>query len=378
MKKEIKLYKVTSLAYATQPDSVFYVKAPNSNIVTTYITDLSGVAIPLKDLQGNASGITSITSNDGTITITGSSSIKDLKISDAMQTLINGALQSGDNISELVNDTGYLTSFSETDPIFQASEASNFVVGDKDNLDNQSGVNTGDETTLSIQTKRPLKTINGNSLEGAGNLQIDYNDLSNLPTPVASHSQLVLDDGTNPHGTTKSDVGLGNVNNTSDADKPVSNATQTALNAKLSNDPTTYTNATLPLSGTEVAILNNGVNWVKITWNNIKAQLSLLYAPKDETIITNLSVSGTYNIDYSAGNVWRLTFVGPTTLTESNVPTTGKTKTITINGNGNFPITFPGGFTGFITGSYTGTATLNTITVQTLGTDRKVQIVQPT
>lgn len=146
----------------------------------------------------------------------------------------------------------------------------------------------------------------------------------------------------------------------------------------LSNDPTTYTNATLPLSGTEVAILNNGVNWVKITWNNIKAQLSLLYAPKDETIITNLSVSGTYNIDYSAGDVWRLTFVGPTILTESNVPTSGKTKTITINGNGNFPITYPGGFTGFITGSYTGTATLNTITVQTLGTDRKVQIVQPT
>lgn len=154
--------------------------------------------------------------------------------------------------------------------------------------------------------------------------------------------------------------------------------TDTLLLAKLSNDPTTYTPATLPLSGTEIVTLNNGVNWVKITWNNIKAQLSLLYAPKDETIITNLSVSGTYNIDYSAGNVWRLTFVGPTTLTESNVPTTGKTKTITINGNGNFPITYPAGFTGFITGSYTGTATLNTITVQTLGTDRKVQIVQPT
>lgn len=113
MKKEIKLYKVTSLAYATQPDSVFYVKAPNSNIVTTYITDLAGIAIPLKDLQGSALGITSITSNDGTISITGSISIKDLKISDAMQTLINGALQSGDNISELVNDTGYFENLLE-------------------------------------------------------------------------------------------------------------------------------------------------------------------------------------------------------------------------------------------------------------------------
>jgi hypothetical protein len=39
-------------------------------------------------------------------------------------------------------------------------------------------------------------------------------------------------------GVTKSMVGLGNVDNTSDADKPVSTATQTALNAKLSlTDP---------------------------------------------------------------------------------------------------------------------------------------------
>ena len=37
--------------------------------------------------------------------------------------------------------------------------------------------------------------------------------------------------GTNPHGTTKADVGLGNVDNTSDADKPVSTAQQTAINS---------------------------------------------------------------------------------------------------------------------------------------------------
>lgn len=83
----------------------------------------------------------------------------------------------------------------ETDPIFQASEASLFVAGDKTNLDNQSGINTGDETTLSIQTKRPLKTINNESLEGSGNVQINYNDLDNLPTIVNDknyvHNQIV-------------------------------------------------------------------------------------------------------------------------------------------------------------------------------------------
>src|SRR5574343_677370 len=40
----------------------------------------------------------------------------------------------------------------------------------------------------------------------------------------------------NPHGTTKSDIGLGNVDNTSDLDKPISTATQLALNTKADID----------------------------------------------------------------------------------------------------------------------------------------------
>ena len=39
----------------------------------------------------------------------------------------------------------------------------------------------------------------------------------------------------NPHGVTKAQVGLGNVDNTSDANKPVSTAVQTALNLKANN-----------------------------------------------------------------------------------------------------------------------------------------------
>lgn len=54
--------------------------------------------------------------------------------------------------------------------------------------------------------------------------KLESSDITNLP-----HSGLDLDDGTNPHGTTKSDVGLGNVDNTADLDKPISTATQTAL-----------------------------------------------------------------------------------------------------------------------------------------------------
>lgn len=40
----------------------------------------------------------------------------------------------------------------------------------------------------------------------------------------------------NPHGVTKEQVGLGNVDNTSDADKPISTATQAELDKKISNE----------------------------------------------------------------------------------------------------------------------------------------------
>lgn len=53
-----------------------------------------------------------------------------------------------------------------------------------------------------------------------------------------NHSQLTSG---NPHHVTKSDVGLGNVDNTSDADKPISTAVQTALDTKMSG---TYSGAT--------------------------------------------------------------------------------------------------------------------------------------
>jgi len=44
----------------------------------------------------------------------------------------------------------------------------------------------------------------------------------------------------NPHGTTKSDIGLGNADNTSDVNKPISTATQTAIDLKAD---TTYVTA---------------------------------------------------------------------------------------------------------------------------------------
>jgi hypothetical protein len=79
-----------------------------------------------------------------------------------------------------------------------------------------------------------IKTIEGQSLVGSGNIDL-----------------------------TKSDVGLGNVDNTSDANKPISTATQTALNGK--QDSVGFTSV-----GTAVATLTNpsAIRYLRINANN--------------------------------------------------------------------------------------------------------------
>jgi hypothetical protein len=89
------------------------------------------------------------------------------------------------------------------------TDAQSTVIG------NTSGTNTGDNATNSqysglaaskqdtLVSATNIKTIEGQSLLGSGNIDL-----------------------------AKGDVGLGNVDNTSDANKPVSTATQTALDAK--------------------------------------------------------------------------------------------------------------------------------------------------
>ena len=101
------------------------------------------------------------------------------------------------------------------------------------------------------------KKINASDVWAAGKSN-DYNDLDNKPTIPTVNSKKVkfqknwtqfteITDNSSSDQTvniqlTAADVWLWNVNNTSDADKPVSNATQTALNAK-ADASTTYTKA---------------------------------------------------------------------------------------------------------------------------------------
>lgn len=87
-----------------------------------------------------------------------------------------------------------------------------------------------------INTIKTNAQIVLDNIEDKQNLGIPINDIVNLGTRLSTldgHAAAK----SNPHETTKSQVGLGNVDNTSDADKPISSATQSALNGKKDNFP---------------------------------------------------------------------------------------------------------------------------------------------
>lgn len=139
-----------------KPHRIIVVKGDSDATFRLYITDKSGMPFPIEDLSGET---VTIQNTDGNIDVTGTTNIT-LNISQNLLNTINSALQSGDNISELTNDAGYITTFVETDPIFQTSEANLFVSGDKAKLD----------TAIQPSDLGAVATSN------------DYNDLDNLPT----------------------------------------------------------------------------------------------------------------------------------------------------------------------------------------------------
>ena len=79
-----------------------------------------------------------------------------------------------------------------------------------------------------------------------------------------------------------SDIGLGNVDNTSDADKPISNATQTALNDKASNTDLTALDGRVTTNEGDIQTLqnnqvnpNNFVNKVTSTTQDMTGRLTV-------------------------------------------------------------------------------------------------------
>lgn len=83
-------------------------------------------------------------------------------------------------------------------------------------------------TNLNNEISRAKKAEENNATSINNEVARATNAENTLATNLSSHTS----NKSNPHGVTKTHVGLGNVDNTSDANKPISTATQTALDTK--------------------------------------------------------------------------------------------------------------------------------------------------
>ena len=141
-------------------------------------------------------------------------------------------------------------------------------------------------------------------------------NIDNVATDLSAHEQ----DTNNPHDVTKAQVGLGNVDNTSDIDKPVSTAQATAINNAVSEHNTSDTAHSNLFSQYRTSENQDAID------NQIKSDITNLQNTKADkaTTLAGYGITDAYTMaetDAKISSVYR--FRG-SVATYANLPTTGQ------------------------------------------------------
>ena len=141
-------------------------------------------------------------------------------------------------------------------------------------------------------------------------------NIDNVAADLTAHKQ----NTNNPHNVTKAQVGLGDVDNTSDADKPVSNAQATAINNAVSTH-----NASETAHSNQFSQYRTSANQDTID-NQIKSDIANLQSAKADkaTTLAGYGITDAYTkteVDAKVSSVYR--FRG-SVATYANLPTTGQ------------------------------------------------------
>lgn len=201
----------------------------------------------------------------------------------------------------------------------------------------QVGRNTLTITSATISQAGLMSSSDKTKLDGLKDQAGITSDIDAVQTNLETH----INNKSNPHEVTKDQVGLGNVDNTSDANKPISTATQTALNGKFSatdgnalkqrvdNIPelvaTDITvdsdNDSVNISLDKTSIVDGTLSGTTININSATASKAGILVPTDKSkidkIITNgngtkyLSDNGTYK-EVSGGGESNIYMFSPT------------------------------------------------------------------
>lgn len=133
-----------------------------------------------------------------------------LGITASQAAALANAVQNGDNVSVLTNDANYQSDAQVSAAI---TAAINAVL---------------DGAPAALDTLEEIANALGDDANFAGSIAAQQTVQDNRLTSLETHPPL----NNNPHAVTKTQVGLGNADNTSDANKPVSGPQQAALDLK--------------------------------------------------------------------------------------------------------------------------------------------------
>lgn len=148
---------------------------------------------------------------------------------------IQRTIKAGENVYLTQSEANKM---SDTVNVYDASETRKGV----SEIATQEEVNTGTDDFRYVTPKKLKMVTNGINTTIQNNYETLDTKIDDEISRAKNKETEINDDLTahknstnNPHNVTKEQVGLGNVNNTSDLDKPISTAVQTALNLKANN-----------------------------------------------------------------------------------------------------------------------------------------------
>lgn len=274
-------------------------------------------------------------------------------------------------------------------PSIISQDANNRFVTDTEKATWNAKASTSTATTssnglMSSTDKSKLNNIAENATKTEASTTNGKIKINGTETTVYTHPT-----GTNPHGTTKADVGLGNVDNTSDLNKPISTAVQTALNGKANSSHTHSQYVTKDDLGeagygdmlkSVYDTNNSGVvdKAESVAWTGVTGKPST-FPPSSHTHTKSQITDFPTSLPANGGNAdtvdgFHASDFATTSHTHSYLPLSGGTMTGRLTANGKVSLPTTGG--GWITGKTLTNAPLAITTTQTTNSYHPILAVQ--
>jgi hypothetical protein len=147
-------------------------------------------------------------------------------------TKVKAALIEGSNVSFTYNDANQTITIAASGNVLSVNGQTGTVVLDTDDVNEGTSNLYFTATRVRDAVLTGLSTATYAIISATDSVLSAFGKLQAQITAILYTLSAHVSNTSNPHNVTKAQVGLGNVDNTSDANKPISIATQTALNAK--------------------------------------------------------------------------------------------------------------------------------------------------